>query len=164
MSDYPRIFNRPGEVWKPIKDFPGYEVSNYGRVKSYRDRGGNILSTAHLLKFQRMSDGSPRVTLSHYGVTATLSVARLVLEAFVGPGSDLQVPKHLDGNVKNQRLENLAWGLRKNFKLTEEDVKTIREIFLTTGAEFDITTISKRFKVSEQTIRTIIKNQAWKQV
>ena len=164
MPDYPRIFNRPGEVWKPIKDFPGYEVSNYGRVKSYRDRGGNILSTAHLLKFQRMSDGSPRVTLSHYGVTATLSVARLVLEAFVGHGSDLQVPKHLDGNVKNQRLENLAWGLRKNFKLTEDDVRTIREIFLTTGAEFDITTISKRFKVSEQTIRTIIKNQAWKQV
>ena len=163
MPDYPRIYNRPGEVWKPVQDFPGYEVSNCGRVKSFRDRGGNILSTAHLLKFQRMSDGSPRVTLSHYGVTTTLSVARLVLDAFVGLApTTFHVPRHIDGNVNNQRVENLEWSLRKNVKLTLDDIRTIRNLYLTTGAEFDITKISNQYKVSRQTIRTIIYNQAWK--
>lgn len=24
------------EIWKPINDYPGYEISNLGRVKSYK--------------------------------------------------------------------------------------------------------------------------------
>ena len=163
MPEYPRVYNRPGEIWKPVQDIPGYKVSNCGRVKSYLDRGGNLLSTAHLMKFQYMSDGSSRVTLSHYGVTNTVSVARLVLNAFVGPPpTEFHVPRFIDGNVKNARVENLEWALRKNVKLSLDDVKTIRNLHLTTGAEFDITKISNQYKVSKTTIRTIINNQAWK--
>lgn len=35
------------EIWKRIKDFPDYEISNWGRVKSYkRDKiNGRILKT-----------------------------------------------------------------------------------------------------------------------
>ena len=28
----------PGEIWKPIFDYPAYEISNYGRVRSYWKR------------------------------------------------------------------------------------------------------------------------------
>lgn len=30
-----------GEVWKDIKDFPNYQISNYGRVKS-KERITNV--------------------------------------------------------------------------------------------------------------------------
>lgn len=164
MPTYPPLRNKPGEIWKPLRDFPGYYVSNYGRVKSHRDRGGNIGDKGHLLSFQKMSDGSPRVTLSINGVGRTLSVAKLVLENFVGPGPHAFVPHYLDGNFENLRVENLEWRSRKNVKLLPDQITAIREMALTSDTEIDITTLSKRFKVSKQTIRAILKNDAWKQL
>ena len=33
------------EIWKQIKDYPGYEVSNWGRIKSFKqDKKGKILN------------------------------------------------------------------------------------------------------------------------
>ena len=164
MPVYAPIRSKRNEVWKPLRDFPGYHVSNYGRVKSYRDRGGNIGSTAHLLNFQKMSDGSPRVTLSINGIGRTLSVAKLVLENFVEPGPHAFVPHYIDGDFENLHVTNLEWRSRKNVKLLPDQIKAIREITLTPITDIDITMLSKRYQVSKQTIRAIIKNEAWKQL
>ena len=102
------------EVWKPIKDFPGYEVSNYGRVKSFRRYPeGQILSP------RIDSWGYSQVILqSPKGMQVNKKVHNLVLESFVGSRPDGMQAIHLDENPRNSSLSNLKWGTQnENLKL-----------------------------------------------
>jgi hypothetical protein len=135
------------EVWKEIgKEFPGYEVSDRGRVRSNRGRDGEW----RVLKDGEHSKGYRTVVLSYAydGVqkrqTSRL-VHRLVLEAFVGLRPPGMQARHLDGDRANNKLSNLCWGTQeeaeqdkvrndtvllgeKNHKtkLTEKEVKAIK--------------------------------------
>jgi len=105
------------EFWKRIRDFPGYEVSNLGQVRSWRSRNGRgMAKTPHLLTptpFQ----GRPylRVALSHdtKGVSHH-RVHRLVLEAFIGTCPEGMEGCHKDGDAANNKLNNLRWGTKQS--------------------------------------------------
>lgn len=83
------------EIWKPIKDLPGYSVSNKGRIK--KDSTGQIMVLSK-------NGGYCRITVSKH-------VHRLVAKAF------LKIPEdknkcwvdHIDGNRSNNNVENLRW-------------------------------------------------------
>lgn len=95
------------EVWAPVPDDWRYQVSNRGRVRSYR-RGPPILMTPE--RHQRR--GHLRLRID--GVTRT--VHSLVLEAFVGPRPEGAIARHLNDIPDDNRVENLAWGtLRENY-------------------------------------------------
>jgi hypothetical protein len=99
-----------GEIWLPIpKTNSLYHVSNLGRVKK------EILLTSGkfvngLLKpvitNTRLSVGltiRPKYTVKTY-------IAKLVLMAFKPkPGQERMYVKHIDGDVKNCKLDNLDW-------------------------------------------------------
>ncbi len=91
------------ETWRPIPGVdPAYEVSDQGRVrsfKSYRGPGPHILS-------QSDADGYRRVSLSRTNAL----VHQLVLAAFVGPRPDGMLTRHLNGDPADNRLVNLAYG------------------------------------------------------
>lgn len=96
------------EVWKTIKDFPNYEVSNTGKVRNKE--------TKYIIRPLNGSNGylSVRIRKQHgdYEKPSRL-IHRLVAEAFLGgKHPDLQV-NHKDGNKHNNHVNNLEWCTRK---------------------------------------------------
>ena len=105
------------EEWKPIPDYPGYEVSNLGRVKSYKAKGSvrGIQSEGRLIKGSTDEDGYWRNCIRHRtGKIKVVKTHKLVLLAFVGerPKNKPHV-RHLDGDKNNNSLNNLCYGTAK---------------------------------------------------
>jgi hypothetical protein len=106
------------EVWKPIPGFEGlYDVSNTGKVQSYRIRGMRtkpllipVLTLSQVLrgKYYVVSLGRGGGRIKRYGVH------RLVLEAFIGPCPEGMECCHNDGNPKNNSIDNLRWDTHIN--------------------------------------------------
>lgn len=92
------------EIWKQIKDYPGYEVSNWGRIKSFKqDKKGKILNGV-------IRKGYLQVDFRKDGITHSEGVHRIVLATFSPKeGMELYTVNHKDGNPLNNRLENLEW-------------------------------------------------------
>ena len=105
------------EIWKPVSDVDGYEVSNLGRVRSIPRLvnvagGGQRLAPSKMLKPWRSSDNGNRaghLTVS-LGRGIRCRVHHLVLEEFVGPRPPGMLALHRDGDSSNNTVENLYWG------------------------------------------------------
>ena len=102
------------EIWKPIKGFAGYQVSNFGRVRTYN----KVTYTAHhgarhwrnrILAQKLRKDNCLQVNLWHNGKPITYYVHRLVAEAFLGEASSDMTVNHKDGNRQNNHVDNLEW-------------------------------------------------------
>lgn len=89
------------EVWKEIPGWPGYEVSNHGRVF------GRRLNRILKISFDRR--GYPRVYLNRTGKPQPQPVHRLVAMLFVEGYFDGAVVNHKDGNKRNNFAHNLEW-------------------------------------------------------
>lgn len=98
------------EIWRPIPDFPGYQVSDLGRVRSYMSGdllGVRVLKPSRGNKARRAIVTLYRDRKPHYRL-----VARLVCEAFHGaPPSDIHQAAHRNGSVFNDSASNLRWAL-----------------------------------------------------
>lgn len=51
------------EIWKDIEGFPGYQVSNQGRVRSFRDYHGKITDSSRIIKPRVNKDGYYELTI-----------------------------------------------------------------------------------------------------
>lgn len=99
------------EIWKPVPDWPEYEVSNLGKVK--RVAAGSNAVIGRILKPQPLGAGYICVNLSARGTRKKMLIHRLVASAFLGPPGDFEVC-HWDGDPKNCRLDNLRYDTPKN--------------------------------------------------
>lgn len=89
------------ERWRNIEDYPHYRVSSAGRVKNR--------TTGHVLKPSMDRHGYLQVILCGNGPKRANRIHRLVAKEFVdGYENNLQV-NHIDGNKRNNRVENLEW-------------------------------------------------------
>jgi len=84
------------EQWKDIADWPGYSVSDLGRVQS----PNKILNPCK-------SDGYPCVTLYHEGKRLTIRIHLLVWYAFKGSPASGYVVHHKSHDRGDARLDNL---------------------------------------------------------
>lgn len=168
------------EVWKiiPYTDHK-YEVSNFGRVKSYcqdQEKG-------KLLKPSKIG-GFYVVSLKVKGKSRHFLVHKLVAEAFVSKENDSdEVVIHLDWDKTNNYYKNLKW-VSKNecyqrmhkklqeerkkkgkvvtySKLKAEEVALIKSM-LARGVKQKL--IAKMFCVSEMQITRIKKGENWKEI
>ena len=92
--------------WRPIPEWPEYEVSNDGQVRRVAPGQGAIVG--RILK----PSGRRYVTinLSREGGFKAFNVHRLVLLAFIGPPPTAQHEcAHEDGNKRNNKQCNLSW-------------------------------------------------------
>lgn len=106
-----------GEVWKDIKDFPNYQISNFGRVKSkgrYRKVGiknvDKIYKKEFIINGYINKKGYRQVTLyDKNGKPKTMRVHRLVALHFITNSDNLSQVNHIDGNKLNNNVFNLEW-------------------------------------------------------
>lgn len=159
-------------TWAVVEGFPNYRVSRAGAVVSlYRNR---VLR----LKPSIDSAGYPSVDLYAAGRRQRVNVHRLVLEAFVGPCPPGMQTRHLDGDRRNNRLENLAWGTPAEnaadrarhgtvvcgsrnpaAKLTEAQVREMLHLYRTTCP--DRPALAARFGVSWSAVNRIVTGATW---
>lgn len=115
------------EIWKDIKGFEGYyQVSNSGNVKSlsrkvYSYNGGRYIKE-RILKPSVNSDGYLVLFLSVEGKKYSCTVHRLVAETFIVNIDNLPEVNHIDGNKKNNKVDNLEWcnhqyNIKEGYKL-----------------------------------------------
>lgn len=157
-----------GEVWVPVVNFPQYEVSNTGRVRSPRGILTNQLAGGLYLRVQLWSCGRK--------VDARISA--LVCEAFNGPKPFPEAMcLHRDDNQLNNRSDNLYWGTsldnaedrKRNqtyykgeshprAKLTWEIVRAVRAEYKRGTSQMKLQQI---FGIAQPYISEIVRNRVW---
>ena len=93
---------------KEIKDFPGYFISRDGHVFSTHGIRGETVPM-HELKLREDKDGYYDVGLYRDRHRFFRRVHRLVAEAFIDNPQHFPQVNHMDGNVKNNSVDNLEW-------------------------------------------------------
>lgn len=169
------------EEWKAIIGFDGYEISNFGGIRSLdrivpgnKHQPGGCLVKGRILK--------PFIANGYYKVKIHgkhLYIHRYVATTFIGPIPDGYEVNHDDGNKLNCRFDNLeittplgnithaiATGLMDNrgeshgmAKLTDQKVVDIRAI-----EGKSLRDIAKESGMSLTTIHNIRKRKSWKHV
>lgn len=94
------------ELWRPIVSFPGYLVSDEGRVYSEESK--------RPLAILRNQQGYLHIGLTRDGVQYKRSITPLVAQAFVvrpprHKPEFFNTPINLDGDKSNNFASNLAW-------------------------------------------------------
>ena len=108
----------------PIKDFPGYYVTDTGDVYS---RNYGIFGRFRKLKQESCKNGYKRVTLCVNGKTSRKLVHRLVAEVFIpNPEKKCDV-NHINGVRDDNNVNNLEWMTRA------ENIKHAYEALGNTG-------------------------------
>lgn len=162
------------EEWKNIPDFPKYEVSNFGQVRSVQRTWSGL---PQLRSPVHSRDGYLRVALYKDHKRYAFSIHRLVLTAFIGPPTaENNICHHKDRNRTNNRLDNLEWSNQslniiasntassreyRAKKLNEEKVKKIRK--LADSGIIQIT-IAEMFDVDPGMINKIILRKSWRSI
>lgn len=171
------------EEWKDIEGFDGfYKISNFGRVKSV---GGSSKRKEKIRSLSLTRDGYEKVRLVHNGKDRTMRVHRLVAEAFIPNPDGKDTVNHIDGNKQNNVVSNLEWANRSeqmfhaydlglktsrmgsdnsNAKLTPEEVKEIRKLYVPYSREFGTVALANKYGVTDRVIGLIVKNKAYKNV
>lgn len=158
------------ELWKPLLEYKGIEVSSIGRVRkaANKRRKKRILS-----EFPKDRDGYCRCTVQKLDGTYTSQpVHRLVAKAFIPNVENKPVVNHKDGNRTNNTLENLEWvtprenvihsfkfGERKKCKqvprntiLTDFQIQQIDIL----RAIYTVNQMAKLFNIKYQSLKNII--------
>lgn len=109
------------ETWKEISGWPGYQVSDAGNIRGFKDYHGNIYENPHPIKPRINKDGYYELTLyASAGKRATKRLHRLVAETFLGQHPGLVI-NHIDGDKLNNNVKNLEWvTAEKNSTLASE--------------------------------------------
>jgi hypothetical protein len=105
----------PKERWRAIPGFPMYEISDLGRVRSYKGVNQNAppRKRPKLLLTRPGDGGYRRVTLQNeYDEKQVIPVHLLVARAFMGPARG-RVVRHRDGDPGNPRRSNLEYGTQQ---------------------------------------------------
>ena len=88
------------EIWKEIEDFPGYYVSDQGRMKMKKGK----FSEASVC-----SNGYIKVSIFRDGKRHARNIHRLVAKTFIPNPKKKKVVNHINGDRTDNRVANLEW-------------------------------------------------------
>jgi hypothetical protein len=161
------------EVWLPIADFPGYEVSDAGQVR----RG------SYIKRQRKDGKGYAQVLLWRDHKSHTRTVSRLVAAAFLGPRPDGYVVRHRSGDNSDNSAVNLVYGTpadneadkaahgtklmgeaHHQSKLTQRQVDQIRARFTPFSRTDGARALGREFGVSAEQVHNILNGKHWPQL
>lgn len=161
-----------GEVWR---DIDGYQISNFGRLKSFKRGKPKILiplgNTKGYLCYSLYRDGSAKKFLAHV----------LVAQNFIpNPDNKPQI-NHRDGNKLNNHVSNLEWVTQSEnmrhavnsalidsggdcfgSKATDELARHIREIYQPHDKNFGARALARKFGLSKGIVLAIVHGERYK--
>lgn len=158
------------ELWKPLNEYKGIEISSVGRVR----KAANKRNKERILTlFPKDRDGYYRCSVQKLdGTWTSQPVHRLVAKAFLINVENKQVVNHIDGNRTNNRVENLEWVTPKenvihSFKFGQRKIcKQIPKNTILTDFQisqinnlrkfYTVKQISKIFNIEYQSLKNII--------
>jgi hypothetical protein len=170
------------EEWRAVPGHDGYEVSNLGRVRSYRahggNRGGRLLDQPHMKATRRHNTGYLSVVLQvGLNKSQPYPVHILVASAFLGPRPEGLHVAHADGDKMNARLDNLRYATalenaqdkhrhgttcrgetNTRAKITAAEVQRIIAAYATGQLQKDI---AKEFGISQSQVSNIVRGAQW---
>jgi hypothetical protein len=117
------------EIWKPIDQFPNYNVSNLGNIK-------NIITNKPLKL--NCKDGYYGISLVNDKIRKTFKVHRLVALAFIENPENKSDVNHKDKNKLNNHVSNLEWMTRK-----ENNIHRCKDLIITNNKNKPIYRIDK---------------------
>lgn len=168
------------EIWKSIPGFDGYEVSNQGRVRSFKKSIGlgagkgsmSIIADEpqRILSPRHRKGGYLAVGLCANGKVCDFYIHALVMLAFIGPYPNGLEICHSDDDPTNNNLENLRYDTHANNMrgvlgkrysprtadsriLANIDIKYIRELV---ESDHNTSEIKKKFGISKKYINQIV--------
>ena len=94
------------EIWKNIKGYPKYQVSNFGRVKSLNY---NSTGLSKIMSLAKTKKGYLCVCLYKDKKSYVKPVHRIVAESFLPNLNNKSQVNHIDGDKTNNRVNNLEW-------------------------------------------------------
>lgn len=164
-----------------IENPPHYEVSNYGRLRSFQneEKGGTIIKGSVIQGYRSLN-----IRISG-GKTINRYVHKLVADLFVERQSqESKYVIHLDFDKQNNRAENLKWVTKdqmvehnrlnpavinrkvplrnSNYKLTEPKVRIIKKMLKNDKSR--LKTIAKQFGITHTQLNRIRSGENWKNV
>lgn len=146
------------EQWKDVVGYEGrYMVSNLGNIKStFKYSDNKMNKRLNKLGYREKNiyigyntSGYPVVVLRENGKKKFKSIHRLVAEAFIPKKENKNIVNHIDGNKKNNNVDNLEWcdkrenmihameclginregELNPNFKYTNKQVEELIDLY-----------------------------------
>ncbi len=154
--------------WRTVPEWPSYEVSSLGAVRSRSRTHGLRVYPGKTLRQRCDRDGYCRVNLSEGARRRTARVHQLVAEAFFGPPPTIaHVVAHWDGNRANNRIANLRWATnaenlddarRHGSVLSAAQVAGVREALQRGERQ---RAIARQLGVCPQTISNIANGHTW---
>ena len=114
--------NLENEIWKVIIDFPDYQVSNLGRIKSFKQNKIN----GKIRKQKKNKDGYLEIDLCKNGISKTKLVHRLVYENFKEKLEEKYDAHHINGDREYNFINNLEPVLHSEHsigKIVSEETK-----------------------------------------
>jgi len=155
------------ERWLPVVGYEGlYEVSDLGRVRSLRPPRGR----PRVAKGGRTSRGYLAASLSdpRKRKATPRPVHHLVLEAFVGPCPRGWLCYHRDGDIANNRLDNLYWsqmdGRRTRKPQTGRSKLNAAEVFAIRADPRPDEEVAAEYGMAPRSIQRIRRRETWTHV
>lgn len=96
------------EVWKKIFGYPGYEVSNLGRARSFKYKKEKFLKPA------MGTNGYLLISPSKKGIQKPRTLHRIIAKAFIPNPLNKPFVCHKNNIKIDNRVENLYWGTRQD--------------------------------------------------
>lgn len=157
--------------------FDRFEISNLGRIRN--------IETGRVLKQFVNRNGYRQVSVSLGGRNnkKIFKIHKAVAETFISNPDNKPIINHKDGDKTNNNVDNLEWttyseNIKHAFdtglvtktgkinlrKLSDEDVRYIRESYIPNDKEFGSRALAKKFDMNKETILDLIKYKTYKDI